>query len=232
MKYPLALLILAVIPPPACLGQTTGREVKRKPPPGMMEVIIPLPKPMYVGPNVQLDLPNLEHTYPRRADSVFFAPIGTTNIALGKTVTSSDAQPVVGEFQLITDGAADDSNEDYVELAPGRQWVQIDLAAVHRIEKIALWHHHKLFGVYHDVIVQVSDDPEFKANVITLFNNDHDNSSGLGEGGDPAYVETNHGRVIDGKGARARHVRLWSRGNTNNDMNHYCEVQVYGSPVK
>lgn len=232
MKYSLALLILAVIPPPACLGQTASSDVKREPPPGMVEIKIPLPKPMYVGPNVQLNLPNLERTYPSRADSIFFAPVGTTNVALGKAVTSSDAQPVVGEFQLLTDGVADDLAEDFVELAPGRQWVQIDLGAVQRIEKIALWHHHKLFGVYHDVIIQVSDDPEFKTGVTTLYNNDHDNSSALGAGGDPAYIETNHGRVVAGKGTKARHVRLWSNGNTNNDMNHYCEVQVYGTSVK
>ena len=57
-------------------------------------------------------------------------------------------------------------------------------------------------------------------------------ASGMGKGGDPAYVETNHGRVIDAKGIKARYVRLWSNGNTSNDMNHYCEVQVYGTPAK
>ena len=39
-------------------------------------------------------------------------------------------------------------------------------------------------------------------------------------------------RVIDAKGTKARYVRLWSNGNTSNDMNHYCEVQVYGTPAK
>jgi hypothetical protein len=115
---------------------------------------------------------------------------------------------------------------------PGKQWVQIDLEAPANIYKIAMWHYHKQAQAYIDVLVQVSDDPEFKTGVTTLFNSDHDDTSALGKGGDPAYVETNHGRVIDAKGTKARYVRLWSNGNTSNDMNHYCEVQVYGTPAK
>jgi hypothetical protein len=98
--------------------------------------------------------------------------------------------------------------------------------------KIAMWHYHKQAQAYIDVVVQVSNDAEFKTGVTTLFNSDHDDTSAMGKGGDPAYVETNHGRVIDAKGTKARYVRLWSNGNTSNDMNHYCEVQVYGTPAK
>ena len=67
---------------------------------------------------------------------------------------------------------------------------------------------------------------------MTLFNNDHDNTLGLGAGRDREYIETYEGKLIDGRGARARYVRLWSNGNTSNDMNHYVEVEVYGLPVK
>ena len=42
------------------------------------------------------------------------------------------------------------------------------------------------------------------------------------------YVETNEGRLIDCRGVKARYVRLYSDGNTSNDMNHYIEVEVYG----
>ena len=41
-----------------------------------------------------------------------------------------------------------------------------------------------------------------------------------------------NGRVVDAKGTKARYVRLWSNGNTSNDMNHYCEVEVFGTPAK
>ncbi|MFT5411939.1 MAG: hypothetical protein ACI9NC_004676 [Verrucomicrobiales bacterium] len=62
--------------------------------------------------------------------------------------------------------------------------------------------------------------------------NNHDNSLGLGlgKGNDKAWVETNHGRIIDIAEKKARYVRLYSCGNTANEMNHYVEVEVFGSP--
>ena len=37
--------------------------------------------------------------------------------------------------------------------------------------------------------------------------------------------------LIDPKGIKGRYVRLYSNGNTANDLNHYVEVEVYGTPV-
>jgi len=85
--------------------------------------------------------------------------------------------------------------------------------------------------MYTDVVVQVADDPDFVINVRTLFNNDHDNSSGLGIGSDMHYVETFEGKLIDAKGVRARYVRLYSRGNSSNEYNHYIEVEIFGKPA-
>ncbi|HOQ88675.1 MAG TPA: hypothetical protein PLX03_00915, partial [Candidatus Hydrogenedentes bacterium] len=79
-----------------------------------------------------------------------------------------------------------------------------------------------------DVIVQVSDDPEFKEGVKTLYNNDIDNSAGLGVGQDKEYIENYKGRLIDAKGVKARYIRLYSNGNTADDRNHYVEVEVWG----
>ena len=42
------------------------------------------------------------------------------------------------------------------------------------------------------------------------------------------YLEKNEGKLIDAKGTRGRYVRLYSNGNTSDDMNHYIEVEVYG----
>jgi hypothetical protein len=81
------------------------------------------------------------------------------------------------------------------------------------------------------VIVQVADDPDFLANVHTLFNNDNDNSSGLGLGTDRHYVETAEGRLVAAKAVKARYVRLHSQGNSDNDQNHYLEIEVYGRSV-
>ena len=46
------------------------------------------------------------------------------------------------------------------------------------------------------------------------------------------YVETAEGKLVDAKGAKARYVRLYSRGNNANELNHYVEVEVFGRPAK
>ena len=106
--------------------------------------------------------------------------------------------------------------------------MQIDLEKEFDIHAIIVWHFHKAACAYYDVVVQVSNDPEFKESV-TVYNNDHDNSAGLGAGADLAYIETNHGRIIDAKGTKGRYVRLYSNGNTANDLNHYIEVEVHAT---
>jgi hypothetical protein len=50
----------------------------------------------------------------------------------------------------------------------------------------------------------------------------------MGKGTDNPYVETRFGMLADGKGSKGRYVRLYSNGNTSNEMNHYIEVEVYG----
>jgi predicted metal-binding transcription factor (methanogenesis marker protein 9) len=80
--------------------------------------------------------------------------------------------------------------------------------------------------------VQVSNDPDF-LKYKTIFNADHDNSAGMGIGEDMGYVETCHGRLIwCPKPQTVRYVRLYSKGNSNNDQNHYIEVEVYGRKPK
>jgi hypothetical protein len=159
-------------------------------------------------------------------------PAGTENLSKGKPVTGSDSLPVIGELSFITDGDKSGDEGSYVELGPGLQWVQIDLQASAKIAAIAVWHFHSQARAYHAVIVQISDDPEFKKGIKTVFNNDDNNSAGLGTGSDPAYIETYEGRLIDAKGATGRYVRLYSAGNTSDELNHYIEVEVFGQKVK
>jgi hypothetical protein len=189
------------------------------------------PKPLFVGTPLIGDIPNLEKPDLEALKSrlTLRVPRGTTNVAMNKKVTSSDPMPIIGILALVTDGDADGSDGCYVELAPGLQWVQIDLGEEYNIWKILLWHFHKQAVVFFSVIVQVSDDPTFKNGVTTLFNNDVQNKSHLGKGTDKNYVETNHGRLIEGKGTKARYVRLWSNGNSLDEMNRYIEVQVFGT---
>jgi hypothetical protein len=189
-----------------------------------------LPKPLFVGTPVPIKVPNLEPTQKgKRPD--FLVPVGTTNLAKGKKVTASDSDPVVGTLDLITDGDKEGDEGSWVELAPGKQWVQIDLEKDANLYAVMLWHFHSQARVYFDVVVQVSDDPTFSKDVTTIFNNDADNELGLGAGKDLAYIETYEGKLIDAKGVKGRYVRLYSKGNTTNKMNHYIEVEVFGKPV-
>jgi hypothetical protein len=190
-----------------------------------------LPKPLFAGTPRPISLPNLEKPRSgKRPD--FMVPAGTTLLSKGKPVTSSDSLPVIGELSFITDGDKSGTDGTYVELGPTPQWVQIDLGTTAKVAAIVVWHFHSQARVYHDVVVQVSNDKDFKTGVTTVFNNDDDNSSKLGKGTDLAYIESFEGKLFDGKGAVGRYVRLSSNGNTSDELNHYCEVEVHGSPVK
>jgi hypothetical protein len=189
-----------------------------------------LPKPLFVGTPVPIKVPNLEPPQKgKRPD--FMVPAGTTNIALGKKVTSSDSEPVIGTLDLVTDGDKEGDEGSWVELAPGKQWVQIDLEKDADIYAVLVWHYHSQARVYFDVAVQVSDDPTFAKGVTTIFNADANNELGLGAGKDRSYIETYEGKLIDAGGVKGRYVRLYSKGNTTNKLNHYIEVEVFGKPA-
>ena len=190
-----------------------------------------LPKPMFVGTPRNIRSPNLERITGKRRGP-FYVPKGTVLLSLNKPVIGSDSEPVIGEMEFVTDGEKSGEEGYYVEFGPAVQHVQIDLEGSYALHAILIWHYHSQARVYRDVIVQVSNDPDFITDVKTIFNNDHDNSSGLGVGRDKEYIEVSEGRLIDPRGIEARYVRLYSRGNTSNDMNHYVEVEVYGTPVK
>lgn len=191
---------------------------------------IELPKPMFEGTPQNLQVSNLEK--PRGAPRpAFLAPAGATNIAKGKRVTASGAEPVSGELSMITDGEKSGADGSYVELASGTQHVTIDLRKKSAIYAVLLWHYHKQPRVYKSVVVQIANDPDFITDVQTIFNNDFDNSAGLGIGADKNYVETAEGRLIDAKGAEGRYIRLHSSGNNVNGSNHYVEVEVFGKSL-
>jgi hypothetical protein len=200
---------------------------------GMVPLALELPKAMFVGTpqNIQ-GVTHLAKPLGRPRDP-FLAPKGTTNVAFGKPVTCvSDPEPIIGQISYITDGDKEASDGSNVELGPFLQNIVIDLGADYEIYAILVWHFHKNERVYFDVIAQLAGDSDFIENVTTVFNNDIDNSAGMGTGTDMHYVETNEGKLIDAKGSRGRYVRLYSNGNNNNELNHYIEVEVWGKPVK
>ena len=201
--------------------------------PKLIPIDIELPKPMFKHTPKNIQVPNLRKA-PDKSHPQFLAPVGTTNIALGKPVASSDDEPIIGEIEMITDGDKEAADGSYVELGPFLQHITIDLEALHEIYAIAIWHYHQEPQVYFDVVVQTADDRDFITNVRTLFNNDIDSSAGFGIGTDMHYIETYEGELIDclSKGVKARYVRLYSNGNNANDLNHYIEVEVYGKAVE
>ncbi len=183
-----------------------------------------LPEAVTTGTPVPFIVPKLDPElieWPK-----FLVPAGTTNLALGKKVTSSvsDSDIITGTLDLITDGDKTGDDGSWIALPPGKQWVQIDLTKEADIYAINVWHYHSQKRVYRDVIVQISDDPTFSKGVATVY----DNSV---SGNDHPYIENRFGKLIDTKGAKGRYVRLFSNGNTSDKLNHYIEVEVFGKPA-
>jgi hypothetical protein len=194
--------------------------------PGGVPLTTELPPELIEGTPKPMNVPNLVQA-PSKAPE-FLVPEGTTLLSKGKKVTSSDDNPIIGDLTLVTDGDKEAGEGYFVELLDGTQWVQIDLEKSADIAALWLWHFHSQKRAYNDVIIQISDDPEFKTGVTTIYNNDYDDSSKMGKGSDNPYVESRFGLLVDGKGTKGRYVRLYSNGNTSNEMNHYIEVEVFG----
>jgi hypothetical protein len=231
VAIPVAIVTIASLAPDrSALARETGAQQlggsKAEPGGDLVEFAVEFPEPTFVGTPLDIRLPNLE---PARSPRLSFtAPEGVHLVSYKAKVTSSEPNPFIGRLAMVTDGQKLGDDTHFVELPPGHQWIQIDLGRVHKIYTIALWHYHKVMRAYRDVVIEASQDESFSSSSTVLFNNDHDDSLGLGVGKDPAYIETNHGRIIDVGGESARYIRLHSNGNTTDELNHYTEVEVYG----
>ncbi len=179
-------------------------------------------------------LPKPRHLREEVVRPAFMVPPGTRNLALGRPVSSSTVdEPIIGELCQVTDGVKKSEDADYVELDAGLQWVQIDLGMRARVHAITVWHYYKGPVIYDDVIVQVAGDPTFERGVVTLFNNDHDGSAGLGRGTDTAYLARWWGEIVDARGedregTPARYVRVYTGGGSGGEAARFVEVAVYG----
>src|ERR1700728_1746455 len=173
-----------------------------------------LPAPAFVG--TPKDTPagsNVEKASDKPAGPLMI-PRDAKNIAPGSKITTSDTNVLVSSLSKITDGNKEADDANLVLLRKGAQFVEFDLGSVNEIFAIVIWHAHDTPKVYHSVVAQVADDADFNANVRTLFNNDGANAAGRGAGTDREYFETFEGKTIDAKGAKARYVRLYSKGST------------------
>lgn len=196
-------------------------------------VPLALKLPLHTLKGTPQDLPKGPNVEPLsdNAPTPLQVPKDVKNVAAGKTVTSS-VDPFQGELKQLTDGNKEPVDDDAVEFKKGTQWVQVDLGEPFAIYAIAMWHDHRYVQAIRDVILQVSDDPEFKTGVTTLYNNDTDNTSGLGVGTDREYFEMEYGRVVPAKGIKARYVRGYSRGSNQSALNCWQEIEVYALPAK
>jgi hypothetical protein len=110
----------------------------------------------------------------------------------------------------------------------------VDLGRPCTIYGVCVWHYYKNPVIYNDVIVQASDDEHFTQNVRMLFNNDHDDSSGLGAGSDTAYFSRWWGELVDTRGRdylgiTARFVRVYTNGGAAGEDTRIVEIAVYGN---
>lgn len=244
-----AVLCLADLAQPASAQPQTEAEAKGEEPKAAsiqtstMEELVPLaiklPKPysypygMTVAPR---DRKNFDYETFLHPPKPIMVPKGIQLLSLNKKVTSSDDDIYIGNTAQVTDGEKEWNDANYVELGPGLQWIQIDLGEPCEVFVIDVWRDYGAINkIYHDVVVRCADAPDFTAGVKTLFNNDHDNTAGFGQGTDLEYIDRNWGKLIDcrdkqGKPVRTRYIRCYSNGNTVNDMNDYVEVEVYGRP--
>jgi hypothetical protein len=191
-----------------------------------------LPMPSFKGTPDDLPKgPNIE-PFSDKPRPAFLAPAGVQNVALNKKVTCSDKSPITGSVSQITDGNKEAIDDAVVELHKNVHWVQVDLEQEYNIYALLIWHDHRYVQVFRCVVVQAADDPDFTKNVVTLFNNDIENVAGLGIGKDKQYFETNQGKLIDTKGAKARYLRFYSKGSNASALNCYTEIEAYGLPAK
>ena len=198
----------------------------------MVPLYLDLPAPAFKGTPRDLQLSSYVEPLSEMPRPAMLVPSGLKNLARGSRITSSDRNATPQALAKIVDGNKDGTEESILYLRKGSQWVQLDLGGLQEILAIAIWHAHNAAKVYHDVVVQVADDAEFLQNVRTLFNNDQDNSSGLGKGADWEYFETHEGKLIDAKGVQGRFLRFYSKGSTESALNEYTEIEVYGRPAQ
>ena len=159
-------------------------------------------------------------------------PPGLVNLAPASLLSCSDRNVAADALAKVVDGDKSAADASTIFLRKGTQCVQMEWDGPQQIYAIAIWHAHNIPKVYHDVVVQVADDPKFTRNLRTLFNNDQDNTSGLGRGLDREYIETHEGKLINARGTKARYLRVYSKGSTESALNELTEIEVYGRPVQ
>ncbi len=225
VQRPLALLLTVSVMLAALASRSMAAD-------DMVPLQLKLPAPAFKGTPKDVQLSSYVEPLSDKPRPPMMVPAGLKNVAPGSKITCSDKNATAEMLAKLTDGNKEAGEEQIIYLRKGTQWVQMDFGSPQEIFAVVIWHAHNAAKVYHDVIVQVADDQDFIENVRTIFNNDQDNTSGLGVGTDREYFETHEGRLINAKGVKARFMRCYSKGSTESALNEYTEIEVYGRPAK
>jgi hypothetical protein len=226
----MALPLVATL---AVLNYSSGNLLAADAPAGdLVPLDIKLPAPAFKGTPKDIQLSSYVEPLSDKPRPPMMVPAGLKNLAPGSKLSCSDKNATASTLQKIVDGDKEATDESIIFLRKGTQWVQMDLGAPSEVFAIVIWHAHNSAKVYHDIIVQAADDPDFIENVRTIYNNDQDNTSGLGVGTDREYFETHEGRLINAKGVKARYFRFYSKGSTESALNEYTEIEVWGRAAK
>lgn len=159
------------------------------------------------------------------ANDLVTAAAQTTPVNLVRGMIPSASTPLLNPL-FITDGNSD--GQQFTGAGRGPQWILFDLGENQVLSGVRIWHYFADARTYHDVVVQLSTASDFSSAVTTVFNNDADNSSGLGPGTDAEYAESAGGKSVLFDPVSARYLRFWVNGSDVNEWNHYSEVEVYG----
>ncbi len=171
-------------------------------------------EPLKIAPSHPGGLP-YDGMVPKNFEWIFqdesppLVPKGTALVSKNKPVTSSCKETFRGNLAQITDGIRSGETAT-VFLEGGLQWVQIDLLKEYSVYVIKVWRCYRMPTIYFDVIVMVSNDPEFTKGTTIIFNNDDDNSTGFGKGNDKAYIDGSYGKLFKANGIKVRYMRFYS----------------------
>ncbi len=224
VQRPLALLLTVAVMLTALAWRSAAED--------MVPLQLKLPAPAFKGTPKDVQLSSYVEPLSDKPRPPMMVPAGLKNLAPGSKITCSDKNATAEMLAKLSDGNKEAGEEQIIYLRKGTQWVQLDFGSPQEVFAVVIWHAHNAAKVYHDVIVQVADDQDFIEHVQTLFNNDQDNTSGLGVGTDREYFETHEGKLINTKGVKARFMRFYSKGSTESALNEYTEIEVYGRPAK
>jgi hypothetical protein len=169
---------------------------------------------------------------------------GLANVALGKGAAAFSAADDGAVFTEKAAGSVTDGALGSYFGHHGPSYTQVDLGAVHDVERVAWWRYFSDGRKDQNTVVVTAETLEgFKTgkgrvvlwNATTEADLYHPSLGSLPAGDDPVYAESSGGQSATAPdGARARYVRLYGTGNDYTaqgaqNINHVVEIQVWGA---